>query len=389
MKRLKIAYLTLNDPHDKRSWSGITYYLAKTLERNIGDVEMLGPVKLPWLLEKYLRAFAKLTRIFSGKEYSYKYSLVRAWYASRILQHRFKKGKFDFVIAPASSDGLAFFKTNVPIVYMADTTFRLIRDYYTWEFEKISSISRKEGEFLERQSLKKSSLLLYTSNWAASSAITDYKVPKNKIQVITMGANIDSVPDPSIIYDKENNKTLTLFYLAVEWERKGGAIAYDALLSLLEAGIDSQLIVCGCIPPPHFHHPAVKVIPFLNKNNKSDHDQFIELLSSVHFLLLPTRADCSLLVACESNSYGVPAITTLTGGVPDVVKDGVNGYCLPVSAQGNDYASLISEIFFDKKRYHELIRTSRLQFDQQLNWDKWAERFLQAYQSKTVAKTEV
>ena len=166
----------------------------------------------------------------------------------------------------------------------------------------------------------------------------------------------------------------------MEWERKGGSIAFDTLIYLRETcRIEARLIVCGCVPPEKFHHPSVEVIPFLNKNKAEDHERFIALLSSVHFLILPTRADCSLLVACESNAYGVPAITTRTGGVPDIVKDGVNGYCLSPEAGGPEYGRLIAALFADKHRYHALIASSRKRYEDELNWDKWADRFRELY----------
>ncbi len=220
------------------------------------------------------------------------------------------------------------------------------------------------------------SRVILSSDWAAQSAMKHYHVPAHKIHVMPLGANIDFVPAASTIFDKLQNETITLLYLAVEWERKGGSIAFDTLKAMHEAGIKAKLIVCGCIPPPQFQHASMEVIPFLNKNKKEDHDRFVQILSAVHFLLLPTRADCSLLVACEANSYGVPAISTNVGGVNDVVVDGVNGYCLPLAAASGDYAKLIKEIFDDVPRYHQLVQTSRRRFEERLNWDKWAEDFV-------------
>ena len=93
-----------------------------------------------------------------------------------------------------------------------------------------------------------------------------------------------------------------------------------------------------------------------------------------------------MLAAAEANAYGVPAITTETGGVPEVVKDGINGYCLPYSANGNTYAALISELFIDESRYRELIFTSRQHFEKNLNWSKWAEGFRELFEKNTETK---
>ena len=388
LRRIKIAYLTVNDPLDKRSWSGITYYLGQSLQRNVGDVDFLGPVQFPGWVHKILRAVAKFTRIVFKKEYNTKYSLLLSWYAARALRKKMKGKKYDCVVAPAASTEFSFFPSDLPSVYVSDTTFRLISNYYKNEFEKISSFSRWEGDLLEKRSLQKSSFIIFSSHWAEQSAMQHYHIPAEKILVQPLGANMDFVPDARNIFEKEKNPVLTLLYLAVEWERKGGRIAFDALQHLKKMGVDAKLIICGCTPPDGIADERMEVIPFLNKNKKEDHEQFIHLLSSSHFLLLPTRADCSLLVACESNAYGMPAIATITGGVPDVVKDGINGYCLPYEAPGSAYAERIAEIFGDKQRYHDLVRSSRLRFEEQLNWDKWAEGFSRMYRLHVLGEKE-
>lgn len=381
-RRIRIAFLSVNDPLDKRSWSGTTYYIGQTLQRNVGDVHFLGPLPISRTVDKALRGIAKLHRIFFKKEYAVKYSLLLSWYSSRILKRKMDQGPYDCIVAPAASTELGYFSTELPVIYISDTTFRLISNYYVKDFKDIPGISKWEGNRLERRSLEKSDLIIYSSRWAAGSAMADYHIPAGRLAVMPLGANMDFAPGPEMIADKEKNTELRLLYLAVEWERKGGSIAFAALKHLREEmGIPARLIVCGCIPPAEFQHPDMEVIPFLNKNIKEDHERFVALLSSVHFLILPTRADCSLLVACESNAYGVPAITTNTGGVPDIVKDGVNGYCLPFEAGGEEYAGLIAAIFADKERYHALIVSSRKRYEDELNWDRWAERFRELYAS--------
>jgi glycosyltransferase involved in cell wall biosynthesis len=376
----KVAYYCLNDPLDKRSWSGVTYYLGQTLQRNVGDVDFLGPVKIPWLLDKAIRALQKLSRLFFKAEWIPKYSLLKNFYAMLVLKGKMKGRKYDFLMAPAAAPELAYLQTDTPIVYFGDATYKIYSETYHKEFKNVSRFSKWEGEHLEKKALDKSSLAIFTSQWAADSAVEDYGVPVGKTEIILFGANMDLIPPRDIIYRKNENKTLTLLFLAVDWERKGGDIAFDALKNLCDQGIDTKLFVCGCVPPAEYVHPQMEVIPFINKNDPEQYKLFVEILSSSHFLILPTRADCSLIVANESNSYGVPAITTIVGGVPDVVIDGANGYCLPLQAGGGDFANLIKEIFTDKVRYAELIESSRNRFEATLNWDKWAEQFKEALQ---------
>ena len=291
------------------------------------------------------------------------------------------KGKqYDFIMAPSAAPELACLRAKAPIIYFGDATYKIYSETYAKEFSDLGSFSRWEGNYLENKSLHKSELVILTSQWAANSAIKDYHVPANKVEILLFGANIEQAPSQDIIFNKLENKTLTLVFLAVDWDRKGGHLAYEALLHLHAQGIAAKLIVCGCIPPAQYSHSGLEVIPFINKNLPQDYALFVQLLSTSHFLILPTRADCSLLVAMESNAYGMPAITTRVGGVPDVVIDGVNGYCLPLTAEGTEYADLLAAIYADPVRYKQLIASSRLRFDEELNWNKWAKLFEGALQ---------
>lgn len=380
---MKIAYLSISDPLNKKIWSGNTYYIAKALQNDGHDVDFLGPFKLPYILNKFLRAIAKFNRIIFRREYLAKCNLILSWYAAKQFQKKLKEKDYDCICVPSEPSAAAFLKTQIPIIYITDTTFKLISHYYS-EFKKIPWLSKIEGNILERKTLKKSSSIIYSSIWAAESAVQDYNVPHEKILITPMGANIDEIPDETSIYKKLENKELTLLFLGTDWQRKGGDIAFDTLKFLKYShGIKAKLIVCGCRPPAQIESANMEVIPFLNKNKKEDTSKLASLLSTAHFLFMPTRADCSLISAGEANAYGMPAITTETGGVAEVVKDGINGYCLPYSANGNTYAALIAELFIDESRYKELIYTSRQHYEQSLNWQKWAEGFSELFKKST------
>jgi len=77
------------------------------------------------------------------------------------------------------------------------------------------------------------------------------------------------------------------------------------------------------------------------------------------------------MVLAEANAFGLPVITTNTGGVPEVVREGENGFLLPLDARGDAYAEMIAKAYRDDQYYSELVRTSRAAFDNRLNWDAW------------------
>ena len=77
------------------------------------------------------------------------------------------------------------------------------------------------------------------------------------------------------------------------------------------------------------------------------------------------------MVFCEASAYGLPVISTDTGGVSGAVKQGENGFLLPLVAGGAEYAELIARVYKDEEVYAELVRTSRAAFEDRLNWDAW------------------
>jgi glycosyltransferase involved in cell wall biosynthesis len=219
----------------------------------------------------------------------------------------------------------------------------------------------KEAEIIERLAFGKSSLLVFSSQWAANSSINHYGVNQNKVRVIPFGANIERIP--SEISPRPKGHICRLLFIGKYWVRKGGKIAFDTLLELEKMGLEAELIVCGCSPPKSLSHPNVKVIQWV----KSIED----LLAWANFLLLPTRADCTPIVFSEACAYGVPIISTDTGGISSVVTNGENGYLLDLSATAVDYAQLIFDIWNNDQLYASLRVKSRRVFSERLNWDSW------------------
>jgi glycosyltransferase involved in cell wall biosynthesis len=252
--------------------------------------------------------------------------------------------------------------------YSSDTSFDQIRGYYK-SFSGFSSLSVKESQLVERRAIDKSKYQIYSSQWAADYVINQFKF--DNVSVVKFGANIDEVPSISEI-GKNFNKPLNLLFIGVDWERKGGNIAFDAFRILVEQGYDVTFTVCGC--QPSTTHPRMTVIPFLNKNETQDRNTFKKLLIDCHLFFMPTRADCTPIVFCETAAYGIPVITTATGGVTSLVEDGVNGYTLPFEATSAEYADKIRFLLENPQKMAEMAKASRLKYEEELNWKVWGQK---------------
>lgn len=365
--RLKIAYLTVNDPGDRRSWSGTHYYIAEALQRHCGDVTALGPIKPgSMLLRKALR---KALRAM-GKTYLFTHTVNFAKETARIAEQRLGNTRYDLILAPAGSGQIAYLNSDIPVVYLSDSTFSAILNYYP-EFSGISQAIIHQANTIEQLAIDKASLIVYSSSWAAKSALKNYHADPAKVHVVPFGANLDEPPSAECALNKKPSQLCRLLFVGVDWAKKGGDIAFETLVELERLGVPAELTVVGCRPPKQVHHRNLQVFHFLNKNDPEQRRQLEALYLDADFFLLPTRTECYGIVFCEANAFGLPAIGTDTGGVSEVIRNGENGFLLPPSARGNQYARVIADLYADKQKLQQMQRCSRQSYDTRLNWDTW------------------
>lgn len=370
-RRLKIAFLTSEDPEDKRSWSGLTYQMAKALQKHCGDVCYLGPIMS---IEKRIsRVISKSASMLLKKNVVHERLLFVARKHSRVAAQRLAGQSFDVIFAPIGTAEVAFLETDIPIVLTEGTTFHAMHNFYPL-CSNLLNWSARQAYIVQEMAYKKAKAFIYPSEWAARSAVMDCHIDEQKVYVVPHGANFERIPPRKIVLEKKKSEQCRLLFIGIHWERKGGPIAFQTLLKLEEMGIQAELTVCGCTPPDGYMHERMKVIPYLDKNDEKQRKELEKLYMQSDFLFVPTRQEIFGIVFCEASAFGLPSITTDTGGVSSAVKNGENGFTLPMDARETEYANIIAEIYRDQQRYAELVRSSRAAFENRLNWDAWGSR---------------
>ncbi len=369
---MKIGFASRLDPLNKRSWSGTTYYTYQQIKKNY-EVETYN-YKWPWAVREWLTMQKSLNRKLFKKRTAVEFLRSYSKYFSKQLEKDLKKRPVDLLFVPASSQLIAYAKTNIPIIYMTDATFQQILGYYSY-FSNLAGYNVRQGIRLDKKAFEKTAHCMLASEWNKDSAVNDYGIDANKISVIPCGANLDTIPS---IADLNLNASgqCRLLFLGVEWDRKGGDIAVETFRLLKQRGIDPHLHIIGCVPPHDLSaEKKITIIPFLDKNDPVQFQQLEQIFFQTDLLLLPTRAECAGIVFCESSAYGIPSITTNTGGVSTYVKDGINGYAFPPDAPAELYAKKIEQLVSDPQAMQDMKRSSRKYYEEILNWDTWGQRF--------------
>ena len=361
---MRAAVLTAGDPLDIRTWSGTPYFMTKALQGAFPDLLAVRSPRPPWF--QYLRRVTRKAT-FGRIDIAWSYALAR--HSAYLLAEQLRAERIDVALAIGNAPLSAFLADQLPTIHISDATAPLMREYYA-EFIRLPKALAKTAYQLDRLSVLRSRACLFSTEWAAQSAIRDYGANPSHIHAIPWGANIDAEPTSSQ-EARELSNVCHLVFIGVDWERKGGALAVDTAKHFAAAGRPVKLHIIGANPELRQPSESIIVHGFINKGSAEGRVQFDRIMKQASFLFVPTRQDCSPMVFAEANSYGVPVITTSTGGVADVVHEGVNGHLLPIDAKADAYADLIWAVWADQSRYNRLRNSSRRRFTDVLNWKSW------------------
>jgi len=365
-EQLRIALIYPESASDVRTWSGTPFFAKRAFERHVGEVVDLSPYPRRGLRFRAITQAARRIGWNAPFDHFPPYAKMLGRYFSRKL----REGSYDLVFAPGGCEAVAWLETDIPIVLYSDATWELVVDYYRPYSNLLPGLFRL-GEEVERRALERSSILLYSSEWAARSAIDHYGIDPARVSVPFIGANLIDPPTREAVLPRSTGDTIRLLMVGVNWENKGGPVALRVLEGLLQRGYDAELTVAGCSVPDEARHPRLTVVPFLNKQVPEERARFEALWTDADFFILPSRFEAAGLVFCEASAYGLPIVAARTGGIPSIVAEGKNGYTVPHNEEPDGYIDHIIRLWTRPDEYARLAESARDEFETRLNWDTW------------------
>ena len=288
--------------------------------------------------------------------------------ASSQLNKILKKFKYDCVFT-LNSAAIAYVETDVPIVYFCDATFKNMVDYYWFG---LSDKKIKEHDEVQLRALMNADRIICASEWAKDSVINDYGID-GKTSVAHMGANLDCA-DTSML----EHKGINLLFVGMDHERKGSMIAIECTkrLNARNDGNTYRLHMVGGAPK-ELESFDVNVYGVLHKDVREEKNMLEDLWRCADIFILPTTAECAGLVFCEASAFGIPSVTYSTGGVPDYVRNGENGICLPLGAEAEDFADAIEELVLSPEKLQQMKKRAEEIFVEDLNWPVFGNKVAQ------------
>lgn len=363
---MRIAYTTTFDAKDIHHWSGTPYHMSRAFMLENIEVDYIGDLK------RQLPPFFKVKQIWqkyiAQTRESPRFNIIAAQNYSKQVAEQLKNKSVDAIVSPLINP-IAYLDYPKPIFLWTDSVYAALLGFYpAFNFHSARSII--QANIITMECLKRCKLAIFSSDWAARSALELYGISREKIKVVPFGANLESYPSLEQIrylIKKRATDTIKLLFLAKSWERKGGDIALAIAKALHEAGISVELTILGYTPSEKLPH-YIKCLGFISKQPPEGKSIITQLLSQTHFLLLPSRAEAYGVVFCEANAFGLPCLTSYIGGIGTIVKDHINGMTFALDAPISNYCNYIVNLMHNRNQYEELALSSYQEFVSRLNW---------------------
>lgn len=362
---MKVAYVTTYDSTDVQAYSGTGLFMYQALQRSGFEIVRIGNLRdtLLWYRPKRL-----IYRMLLSQNYHRNREPILLRSYARQVSAALAQIEADVVFSPGTLP-IAYLDTSIPIIFWTDATFAGMVDFYPGYFN-LCRETLKHGHLMDQQALSRCRLAIYSSDWAAKSAVENYDVDPRKVMVVPYGANLDiSHNDKDVegfVKTRDAHKCKLLF-VGKDWYRKGGDVALKVAQWLNDNGWKTELHVVGCNPPVSV--PSYVILHgFISKNTQVGRDQLNRLFAQSHFFILPSKAECVAVVFAEASAFGLPSLATDVGGIPTAIRNGVNGQLFQPEAHAQEYGEFIAKVLSQPGDYKRLAMSSYKEFCDRLNW---------------------
>lgn len=371
---LRIAYVTVYDSTDVTQWSGLGFHIARSLEGQGCDLVRVGGLDRQ-LNPSNILTYVWNTHVRGLRDHPHRDPGFLRHYArqvDRALERARASGPPVSAILVPGILPIAYLDTDLPIFVWTDCTFASLLNYYP-AWTRLSPRTIRDGHEADRRGLNRASMLVFASRWAAESAVIDYGCDPSRIRVVPFGANLDAGMSASdIVYladERLANGEVRMLLAGVNWQRKGCDHAVRVLEELQSRGVRATLDIVGCHAPAGTRVPdGVRTHGFVDKSTVHGRELMRRFFERATVFVLPTRAECLGVVFNEAASFGLPAMSTDTGGIPSVAREGVTGFQFPVDSDPSLWADRIESLVQNRLEYRRISLAARREYDARLNW---------------------
>ncbi|QKJ20271.1 glycosyltransferase [Microbacterium hominis] len=351
---LRIGLFADGDFSDPRTNSGVAAGILGGLRAqpdvDVVFAESTAPTRLQKIL---LRALTIRLPVARWKSASRQNSLARRW----------RSRARDAVLTrnPDSVDTIVHVRNvyepaAVPYAAFIDSTFEMAGAWRPW---RVSARAREA----EERYLRGADEVFTAGRAARESVIADYGVDPTRTFAVGGGANL--LPSEEPHRDASADAPLRVLFVGLDLERKGGDVVIEAVRRCRAAGVAVEVTMVG------HDGPAGEGITWAGPI--WDRAELARLYAVHDVLAHPARHEPYGLVVLEGMGFGLPAVVSDVGSLPDIVDDGSTGLVCHVDAV-EEFSEAITLLAENTQMRREMGERASQRARTEHTWDAVARR---------------
>lgn len=175
---------------------------------------------------------------------------------------------------------------------------------------------------LEKQCFSHATHLISFSDITKQSLIEDYRIREEDITRIypTAPLGLMSLPEDHLHQRQYRSSKVRLLFVGNDFIRKGGEDLVKVFQESFQDSCELDIVSNGVGALPEI--PGIRVHRGLTPLSPA----LLSLFAEADIFVLPTHEDCIPLVFVEAMAAGLPVIGTTVMAVPEMVREGINGF---------------------------------------------------------------
>lgn len=156
-------------------------------------------------------------------------------------------------------------------------------------------------------------------------------------------------------------------------KNKGQGRLLAALIELRKVGLDFQIYYFGHAMGDGFDNELKKVIAEHQLTESvywcGFQKQPVDLMPFFDIVAMPSEKETFGLVLIEAMAAGVAIMGSNTGGVPEIIEDGVNGFSFPPD-DIQQFAEKLKILILDTEKRKEFVAKSKAKYEELFTYEK-------------------
>jgi glycosyltransferase involved in cell wall biosynthesis len=223
--------------------------------------------------------------------------------------------------------------------------------------------------------------IISTISIFAKKSFELHNFPSERIFVNNMGVDLQEFP----FYDrkvKAEKQPFVVGYVGVMSSQKNINGLILAVKTLIEEGLHIQLLLVGNTDNNTFDKNLLNQ-SFINYQGGQPQNKLHEFYRDMDLFVLNSVQDGFGMVILQAMSTGLAVIGTTNTGTPDVVKDGEQGFVIPIENDGI-LAEKIRFCYENRQKCLEMGQNARKRVEKGFSWEDYGQRYVQYLDKLTI-----